>query len=292
MTVRLRSWGWLIVIALTSSICWVPAQAQPFIQVPCQNSAAPRIAMVYVNGVTTTLDEARVNAGKLEREFLAGLPSLPPNLQAFCYVFQLNYNPADRKVRDFAEAAQQRIGLTPAAFWQGLNSLTVFSPLLTDLQEAMTDANQIDEATIQRHATRYRQEILAPACRRVLVVPHSQGNLYSNAAFDLTVAGPPPLPPAGALKIVGVATPDSLVKGNGRYRSSSGDVLINAIRVILPSTLAANTSWGPTLPPLLTPTYSGGHSFIGYLTFDPSRTDILNDIRASLLELAEVNPCP
>ena len=287
-------WGHWALIALAWMVCLCPstADAQVTTQVACQNPAAPRIVIVYVNGVTTTLDEARVNAGKLERELLAGLAGFPATVQAFCYEFQLSYNPTDGEVRDLAEAGQQRFGLSPTAFWQGLNSVTVLSPLLGDLQRAMTDASQIDQATIQRHADRYRQQIVPPSCRRVLVVPHSQGNLYTNAAFDLTFAAPAPIPPAGTLKIVGVATPDSLVKGNGRYRTSSGDTLITAIRLALPSTLPANTTWGPTVPPLLTPEYSGGHSFIGYLTFDPSRTDVLTDIQASLLELTAVNPCP
>ena len=271
----------------------VVAQTAP--QPACLNPAAPRIDIFYVNGVTTTLDEARVNAGKLEQEFLARLSSLPPNLQVFCYVFQLNYNPTSGEVNDFLEAGQQRFGFSPTTFWQGLESVAVFSPLLTQLHGPMTDANQIDQATIQRHAARYRQEILTPSCRRVLVVPHSQGNLYTNAAYDLTFAGPPPIPPVGALKIAGVATPDSLVKGTGRYRTSSTDSLISLIRLTLSNTLRPNTNWGSDLPDLLNviaPAYSGGHSFIGYLSFDPSRTDILNDIQANLGELAAVNPCP
>jgi hypothetical protein len=279
-----------LLAALAGAPAFVAAQTAP--QPACLNPAAPRVDIFYVNGVTTTLDEARVNAGKLEQEFLGRLGSFPANLQAFCYLFQLNYNPTQGEVTDFLEAGQQRFGLTPEAFWQGLEGVAVFTPLLTELQGPMTDANQIDQATIQRHASRYRQEMLAPTCRRVLVVPHSQGNLYTNAAYDLTFSGPPPNPPVGALKIAGVATPASLVKGNGRYRSSSTDLLINAIRLTLTNTLPANTNWGSNFLNLIAPEYSGGHSFIGYLSFDPSRTDILNDIQANLGELADVNPCP
>lgn len=284
----------IVVLGLLASLAAVPhlAAAQTGPQLACQNPTAPRIDIFYVNGVTTTLDEARINAGKLEQEFLTHLSSLPPSLHAFCYVFHLNYNPTQGEVKDFLEAGQQRFGFSPTTFWQGLESIAVLSPLLTQLQGPMTNANQIDQATIQRHASRYRQAILTPSCRRVLVVPHSQGNLYTNAAYDLTFAGPAPSPPVGALKIAGVATPDSLVKGNGRYRSSSTDVLINAIRLTLVNTLPANTDWGGNLLTLIAPAYSGGHSFIGYLSFDPSRTDILNDMQANLIELAAVNPCP
>ncbi|GKS57941.1 hypothetical protein YTPLAS18_14680 [Nitrospira sp.] len=268
------------------------AAGQVTAQVACSNPSASRIEVFYVNGVTTTLDEARVNAGYLEREFLSRLSGFPAELQAVCYEFQLNYNPTDGEMGDFAEAGQQRVGLSPTAFWQGLHSAVVFAPLLGELQQRVASASQIDQSAIDQHAARYRQEILPPSCRRVLVVPHSQGNLYTNAAVDLVYTGPQPIPAAGSLKIVGVATPASIVKGDGRYRTSSGDSLINAIRLTFPSTLPANTSWGPMLLPLLTPMYSGGHSFIGYLTFDPSRTDVLADMQASLLELMAANPCP
>lgn len=293
-SMKVRSRRLIMVLGLLALLAGTPdlVAAQTGPQLACQNPSAPRIDIFYVNGVTTTLDEARVNAGKLEQEFLGRLASLPANLQGFCYLFHLNYNPTHGEVRDFLEAGEQRFGFSPTTFWQGLESVAVFSPLLTQLQGPMTDVNQIDQATIQRHAARYRQEILAPSCRRVLVVPHSQGNLYTNAAYDLTFAGPAPSPPAGALKIAGVATPDSLVKGNGRYRSSSTDSLINVIRLTLSNTLPANTNWGGNLLTLIAPAYSGGHSFIGYLSFDPSRTDILNDIQANLNELAAVNPCP
>ena len=86
------------------------------------------------------------------------------------------------------------------------------------------------------------------------------------------------------------ATPAQTVPGEGLYRTSTTDVLINAIRLIRPGTLPPNTNWGLS-PLLLSPTYSAGHSFIGYLSADPSRTDILSDIEASLTALAETNPC-
>jgi hypothetical protein len=153
----------------------------------------------------------------------------------------------------------------------------------------LTDLNRIDASTIERHAVAYREQIAAPSCRRVLIVPHSQGNLYTNAAYDL-LFNQPPSPPPGTIKIVGVATPAQTVAGNGLYRTSTTDVLINAIRLIRPGTLPPNTNWGIT-PLLLSPSYSGGHSFIGYLSADPSRTDILSDIESSLTALAAVNPC-
>ena len=267
------------------------ARAQIAPQPACLNAAAPRTAIFFVNGVTTTLDEARLNAGKLELEFLNHLPTMSPAVQANCHVFSLNYNPTAGEVNDFLEATQQQLGITPTSFWLELEGLSLFTPpLIRDaLQGPMTDLSRIDTATIERHAATYREQIASPSCRRVLVVPHSQGNLYTNAAYDL-VFGQPPSPPVGALRIVGIATPAQTIQGNGLYRTSTTDVLINAIRLIRPATLLSNTNWGVS-PLLLSRSYSGGHSFIGYLSADPSRAQILSDIESSLTALAAVNPC-
>lgn len=271
---------------------WLPdavAQVRP--QSACQTAAAPRTAIYFVNGVTTTLDEARLNGGKLELEFLKKLPTMNPSVQAMCLLFFLNINPTAGAVKDFLEAGQQRLGLTSTAFWQGLEGLGLATSggIAQVLQRPIGSADQIDQETIQRHANAYREQMSSPSCRRVLIVPHSQGNLYSNASYD-RLFGQVVNPEARALKLVGVATPADVVQGNGLYRTSSTDVLINGIRLILRTTLPANTNWGIS-PLLLSPAYSGGHSFIGYLTAEPSRTHIVNDMESSLAALATVNPC-
>ncbi|MCS6291987.1 MAG: hypothetical protein H8J66_02850 [Nitrospira sp.] len=281
---------------LAALVLWTtPSWGQFSPQAACQNGAAPRTSIYYVNGVTTTLDEARLNGGKLEMEFLTRLPAMPANIQSSCYLFFLNYNPTSGAVKDFTEAGQQRLGINPSDMWRKLETFVSLGPTMVSLlQGPMTQTNQIDQAAVQRHANAYRAQLTPPLCRRVVVVPHSQGNLYANAAYDAAVGpSPAPAPAAGALKIVGVATPDTLVKGNGRYRTSTGDLLIGAIDVLLPATLDANTNWGPN--PILTsftPLYSGGHSFMGYLSFDDSRNQILSDIQSSLSEVNAVAVCP
>jgi hypothetical protein len=267
------------------------AHAQIAPQPACQTATAPRTAVFFVNGVTTTLDEARLNAGKLELEFLNRLPAMSQAVQANCHVFFLNYNPTAGEVNDFLEAAQQQLGITPTTFWLELEGLGLFTPqLIRDaLQGPMTDLNRIDAATIERHSAAYREQMASPSCRRVLVVPHSQGNLYTNAAYDL-LFNQPPIQSPSAIRIVGVATPAQTVPGNGLYRTSTTDALINAIRVIRPAILPSDTNWGIS-PLLLSASYSGGHSFIGYLSAEPSRTDVLIDIESSLNALSAINPC-
>ena len=277
------------VVAAASSLDLAHAQIAP--QPACQNVMALKTMVFFVNGITTTLDDARLNVGKLELEFLNRLPGMSAAVQANCHVFSLNYNPTGGEVNDFFEAAQQQLDITPTRLWLELEGLSLFTQeLIRDaLQGPMTDLNRIDASTIERHAAAYREQIAPPSCRRVLVVPHSQGNLYTNASYDL-VFSQPLSPPPSAIRIVGVATPAQTVRGDGLYRTSSTDVLINAIRLIRPATLPPNTNWGIS-PLLLSPAYSGGHSFIGYLSADPSRTDILSDIESSLSALAAINPC-
>ncbi|MDO9118169.1 MAG: hypothetical protein Q7U39_09445 [Nitrospira sp.] len=281
---------------LAAAVLWTtPSWGQFAPQAACQNGSAPRTSVYYVNGVTTTLDEARLNGGKLEMEFLTRLPSMTPaSLQSSCYLFFLNYNPTSGTVKDFTEAGQQRLGINPSDMWRKLETFASLGPTMVSLlQGPMTQTNQIDQVAVQRHAAAYRAQMTPPLCRRVVVVPHSQGNLYANAAYDAAVgSSPAPAPAAGALKIVGVATPDTVVKGNGRYRTSTGDLLIGAINLLLPSTLDANTNWGLNPITSLAPLYSGGHSFMGYLSFDDSRDQILSDIQSSLTDVNAVAVCP
>ena len=101
---------------LALTVAWVVAawssadlvHAQIASQPACQNVMAPRTTVFFVNGITTTLDDARLNIGKLELEFLNRLPGMSEAVQANCNVFSLNYNPTGGEVNDFFEAAQQQ----------------------------------------------------------------------------------------------------------------------------------------------------------------------------------------
>src|SRR5512134_2478975 len=99
--------AWVVAAAASASVERAHAQIAP--QPACQNVMAPRTTVFFVNGITTTLDDARLNAGKLELEFLNRLPGISAAVQANCNVFSLNYNPTGGEVNDFFEAAQQQL---------------------------------------------------------------------------------------------------------------------------------------------------------------------------------------
>ncbi|WP_155636801.1 hypothetical protein [Burkholderia gladioli] len=75
---------------------------------------------------------------------------------------------------------------------------------------------------------------------RVLIVSHSQGNLYSNAVYRSAVATSGIKP--NNIKVVGVATPAGSVQGAGDYLTSDSDVVIGALRMIAGNVLPSNFS--------------------------------------------------
>jgi len=76
----------------------------------------------------------------------------------------------------------------------------------------------------------------AAAGQTVLLVPHSQGNLYANSAYAELTSGEYPLPP-GSLGIMGVASPASYVANKGNYQTSNNDLVIESLRGLYPMTL-------------------------------------------------------
>jgi len=74
--------------------------------------------------------------------------------------------------------------------------------------------------------------------RRVLLVGHSQGNLYANATHRL-VYNNPKIKPEN-LKVVGIANVANFVADGGEYVTSSSDLIVKALRFSIPQTLPAN----------------------------------------------------
>lgn len=69
--------------------------------------------------------------------------------------------------------------------------------------------------------------------QKLLLVAHSQGNFYANGFYDAVVNKKGGVP-AESLGVYGVATPASRVAGGGSYLTSSSDLVITPIPLILP----------------------------------------------------------
>lgn len=110
------------------------------------------------------------------------------------------------------------------------------------------------DAKVIDHVAAFTDDIVTHG-KRVLVVGHSQGGLYANAAYRLLHQNPAIKP--GSFAVAGVGTAADFVAGNGAYVTSDADMVINALRALVaPSTLAANLSVPLHINDL------SGHSFI------------------------------
>jgi hypothetical protein len=93
--------------------------------------------------------------------------------------------------------------------------------------------------------------------KKTLIVAHSQGNVYLNAAYDAVK----PQLKTDSLRTVEVATPTATVRDpQGRYVTSTTDLVIQAVALTLGNVEPANTD-GPILAALSSDT-GYGHKFV------------------------------
>ncbi len=78
--------------------------------------------------------------------------------------------------------------------------------------------------------------------RRVLLVAHSQGNLYANAVYAELQRRHVPM---SNLRLVGAAVPGLTLAGGSDYVTSASDGVINGLRLLFPV-----AAWNDTLVPL------------------------------------------
>src|SRR5688572_5260009 len=139
------------------------------------------VDVYYINGAgqgaEKTKGEAKNSVDRLQ-EVIA--EDVPPDCPVPSVI--LAYNPSDGLPNDLLEARAQ-----------------------------VTAGISLDAAVLQEHVALYRASIAAD--RRVIIVAHSQGNLYANAAFEALVAANVDV--SDMFAIVAVASPASFVAGYG-----------------------------------------------------------------------------
>lgn len=221
-----------------------------------QTSCEPKpVWIVYVNGIQNSPEQAHVGENALEKAHsptvLAGEPTQ----------YALLYNPSGTLARDIFESAYQSLpqygvanltqlfeaifGLRPAS--DALRAL-IFSAAegVAGLTNVSAEANAIAAA----HKYAYEailtgetgQGLSGPAAG-IVVVAHSQGNLFANRAYALLAP-----PERARMRVVSVATPDDHVAGGGPHFTALEDVfaqlfLLARNRVGL-EVLEVNTSLG------------------------------------------------
>lgn len=221
----------------------------------------------FANGVGNSEKDAQMSAGHLENRYKSKLDPLGEGkfgTSNFSYV----YNPTINEFYDVVEVLHQKArqqgfgeslsGLQILRLVQGGLNLPEFRLLLILAGFINPIANAADVllryasdqiAKAQAEAIKNIPEVEAlhtgkyisalRAQKRVFVIAHSQGNLFTNASLAAAARAQPD--EADSLAMIGVATPAARQFRDSFYRTAHDDLVINLIRFtdnVVPSNIA------------------------------------------------------
>ena len=150
----------------------------------------------------------------------------------------LTGNHSGGHLADLFEAFIQSAQSSAAQFWRILAGIepmpAAFRDKLLEITRAIERADLVGGQDIQGQVSAYKKDILEG--RKVVLVAHSQGNFFGNAASARL--SPTELASFG---MIGVANPDNFVRAGGPHVTSVTDLVIQAVR-------AANLIRGVPLP--------------------------------------------
>jgi len=207
------------------------------------------------------------------------------NLPEDEWIFDVSYN-HDEKLFSIFQVFRQRQGESASTFWRWINGLSLAPDWFREKALELAsrgDMNQaFRDADLRRHVQRYKTVLMEGS--RVLVIGHSQGNLYANSAYTILANDSDDLP-MNAFGLVAVATPSSRVAGGGPHITRTDDLVINSVRFFYSGTLDGNVSnsnadsdWKH-------------HSFIdAYLDGDRSGPMIISSVLSKANSLSWPNP--
>jgi hypothetical protein len=148
--------------------------------------------------------------------------------------YATSHNPSDGRLQDLMETFEQNLQTDWSQFWRYLSGL---DPLPDFIQNKLIEiANTVNEnilqgnPAVQNHVTRYNA--LLSEGNKVIVVAHSQGNLFANLAYlgidSQYIDG---------FGVVSVGNPDNYVAGGGLYTTLDEDIIIGSVPGSLPANL-------------------------------------------------------
>jgi|GEM_PF-1030382 len=243
------------------------------------------ISVFHVNGISTTLQSARLNLKEISNNI--------SNNSQINYRYHLSYNHTNTLIADLLQAATQ-VGLQFSS--QVMLWMTGATGIPSWLQDILSNAMQgfypVVANELQDHVDKYRDALLQG--NKVLIVSHSQGNLYANEAYEMLLRQNPELPVRQSVGIYGVATPANNVAGNtGPYLTNNRD-FISATPGALSANLILKYASGETVPAfgLGAFTLIQAHSFTDtYLSpAYNTRQSVLDGIQTRLTSLQKPAP--
>lgn len=191
-------------------------------------AACPSITIFFSNGMNNTKKMAQVSLEALEGKLQ---PFLVTGLDVN---FRLAYNHKEDTIPQLVEVVSQKVADNWKSFWSYFSDLEPapdwFQDAAKDIISATDSLIYVVDSDLQTQVDAYIDEI--ENGRRVIVVAHSQGNFYANAAYGMVNSD--------FFNIIAVASPASYVAGNGPHITLTDDYVINGmVRPLDPSTLSA-----------------------------------------------------
>jgi hypothetical protein len=236
-------------------------------------------AIYFGNGVLNTHAEAESAMGKLDLAVRAKLgPLVGPTSIQFCLAYDSEYQLVSGglinlplQLLDALE--QEGVELTSQVL-SSIGNVAFAPPELQDIAlasiESASTVNLALRPDLQAQEAHYKQDLSAG--RKIIVVAHSQGNLYVNQAYtDLA-------PTPADFDVVAVASPADYVAGGGPWTTLRNDIITLVPGALLNNEFNTNTPGYCNPPPDLTSEINC-HSFTdSYLVGNDSGDRILSEI--------------
>lgn len=222
-------------------------------------------SVYFSNGMSGDESSARLNRLALEQAYKGGLEARYPGSR---FIFSMAYNTGDG-VGDLVEVVRQKLGEyrlaqggRPTAtqllgwllaqvpyeqisrIWRTMTRVgrRITSDEVEDIRDALASEwrrvlEEDSYSAPENHIVRFQAALQSG--ERVIVVAHSQGNLFANEAVQEASDRQPQC--ADSIAVVGVATPASkLVNGTSGYVTAKDDIVINYTRDFFSDVLPGN----------------------------------------------------
>jgi uncharacterized protein YfaP (DUF2135 family) len=251
----------------------------------------------YLNGILTDAN-GRFNSTKRVESMLGNTYNGEP-----VEVFESN-NPS-LWYADFIEVFAQKMAEDPTLSWQLFFRWASGEFINQILQQALEDflgthgshdmAQSIaslsnpqayTDPTVVGHAGTYSSDLLAG--KRVMVVAHSQGNLYANAIYGRLQSMNTNDYDLNAFGIAAVASPANFVATGDNHVTSDTDHVIDIVRYLAPATLSDNDN----SVPFMTSADRFGHGFLQIYTSSHFgiKSHTLNVMGSTMARISNVIP--
>lgn len=286
----MRNLLWLLLLTLA------PAQAATMDTRLAKVDICGRYEVIHINGVVTNSAGAQSNVNRLAQVY-------GNSHNGHLIAYALAYNRTRGLPLDLYQSMLQVIADFPGATFSdwiasalaGMGVGTVTIDKMRSISQRFADANgftrppQYQDQDLADIILAIRQNHMRYG--KLLLVPHSQGNLYANLVYDQLTTAPlvADFPPQSVL-MAHIANAATTMRAGNHYVTTDKDMVIKAVRWAVPAGSQPNISVS------ITTAFTNdllGHKFIEvYMGISTARTKVVNLIKARLDALKTTAPDP